>query len=94
MSNVPEIFGSMVFSEAVMQARLPHETYKQVIHAIHHDRRLTPEIATVVATAMKNWAVEKGATHFTHWFQPMTGMLKISRIEFRTVMIPMYRSPP
>ncbi len=74
MSNVPEIFGSMVFSEAVMQARLPHATYKQVIHAIHHDKRLTPEIATVVATAMKNWAVEKGATHYTHWFQPMTGV--------------------
>ncbi len=74
MSNVPEIFGSMVFSEAVMQARLPHATYKEVVNAIHQDKRLTPEIATVVATAMKNWAVEKGATHFTHWFQPMTGV--------------------
>ncbi len=74
MSNVPEIFGSMVFSEAVMQARLPHATYKEVVYAIHHDKPLTPEIATVVATAMKNWAVEKGATHFTHWFQPMTGV--------------------
>lgn len=74
MSNVPEIFGSMVFSEAVMQARLPHATYKEVAKAIHQDKRLTPEIATVVATAMKNWAVEKGATHFTHWFQPMTGV--------------------
>ncbi len=74
MSNVPEIFGSMVFSEAVMRARLPHATYKEVIHAIRHDEPLTPEIATVVATAMKNWAVEKGATHFTHWFQPMTGV--------------------
>ncbi len=74
MSNVPEIFGSMVFSDAVMQARLPHATYKQVMRAIHEDKRLTPEIATVVATAMKNWAVEKGATHFTHWFQPMTGV--------------------
>ena len=74
MSNVPEIFGSMVFSRAVMQARLPHATYKQVVQAIDNDERLTPEIATVVATAMKNWAVEKGATHFTHWFQPMTGV--------------------
>lgn len=74
MSNVPELFGSMVFSEAVMQARLPHETYKQVIHAIHHDKGLTPEIASVVANAMKDWAIEKGATHFTHWFQPMTGV--------------------
>jgi glutamine synthetase len=64
----------MVFSEAVMQARLPHETYKQVIYAIHHDKRLTPEIASVVANAMKDWAIEKGATHFTHWFQPMTGI--------------------
>ena len=74
MSNVPEIFGSMVFSEAVMQARLPHATYKEVSQAISQGKRLTPEIATVVATAMKNWAVEKGATHFTHWFQPMTGV--------------------
>ena len=74
MSNVPEIFGSMVFSEAVMQARLPHATYKEVVRAISQGKRLTPEIATVVATAMKNWAVEKGATHFTHWFQPMTGV--------------------
>ncbi len=74
MSNVPEIFGSMVFSEAVMQARLPHATYKEVVKAISQGKRLTPEIATVVATAMKNWAVEKGATHFTHWFQPMTGV--------------------
>ncbi len=74
MSDVSETFGSMVFSEAVMQARLPHATYKEVIYSIHHDKQLTPEIATVVATAMKNWAVEKGATHFTHWFQPMTGV--------------------
>ena len=74
MSNVPEIFGSMVFSESVMQARLPHDTYKQVIKAIHSDKRLTPEIASVVANAMKDWAIEKGATHYTHWFQPMTGM--------------------
>ena len=74
MSNVPELFGSMVFSESVMKARLPHETYKQVIRAIHDDKRLSPEIASVVANAMKDWAVEKGATHYTHWFQPMTGI--------------------
>ena len=74
MSNVPEIFGSMVFSESVMQARLPHDTYKQVIYAIHNDKRLSPEIASVVANAMKDWAIEKGATHYTHWFQPMTGV--------------------
>ena len=74
MSNVPEIFGSMVFSESVMQARLPHETYKQVVKAIHNDKRLSPEIASVVANAMKDWAIEKGATHYTHWFQPMTGV--------------------
>ena len=74
MSNVPEVFGSMVFSESVMQTRLPHDTYKQVVKAIHSDKRLTPEIASVVANAMKDWAIEKGATHFTHWFQPMTGV--------------------
>ena len=64
----------MVFSESVMQARLPHDTYKQVIYAIHNDKRLSPEIASVVANAMKDWAIEKGATHYTHWFQPMTGV--------------------
>ncbi len=74
MINVPEVFGSMVFSETVMHARLPHETYKAVINAIRTNRRLTPEIASVVANAMKDWAIEKGATHFTHWFQPMTGV--------------------
>ncbi|MCD7749932.1 MAG: glutamine synthetase III [Oscillospiraceae bacterium] len=74
MSNVSEIFGSMVFSPAVMQARLPHDVYKKVMHAIDHDERLTPDIAGVVANAMKDWAIEKGATHFTHWFQPMTGV--------------------
>lgn len=74
MSNVSETFGSMVFSPAVMQARLPHDVYKKVMHAIKHDERLTPEIAGVVANAMKDWAIEKGATHFTHWFQPMTGV--------------------
>lgn len=74
MSNVSETFGSMVFSPSVMQARLPHDVYKKVMHAIKHDERLTPEIAGVVANAMKDWAIEKGATHFTHWFQPMTGV--------------------
>lgn len=74
MSNIPEIFGSMVFNDKVMRERLPKETYKALKKCIDAGTRLLPEIADIVANAMKDWAVEKGATHFTHWFQPMTGI--------------------
>ena len=74
MKNVTEMFGSMVFNDSVMQARLPRETYKQVQHAIKDGASLNLETANVVANAMKDWAIEKGVTHFTHWFQPMTGI--------------------
>ena len=73
-SNVSELFGSMVFSDTVMKARLPRETYAALKAARQYGKRLTPEAASVVASAMKDWAMEKGATHFTHWFQPMTGI--------------------
>ncbi len=74
MSSTAELFGSMVFGDSVMQQRLPKEAYQAVQDAIRFGKRLTPEVAAVVANAMKDWAIEKGATHYTHWFQPMTGI--------------------
>ena len=74
MNPVTEIFGSMVFNESVMRARLPRDVFKQVQQSITEGRRLDGEAANIVANAMKDWAIEKGATHFTHWFQPMTGI--------------------
>ena len=74
MKNVTEMFGSMVFNDSVMQARLPKEIYRQVQLSIKDGQRLGRETADVVANAMKDWAIEKGVTHFTHWFQPMTGI--------------------
>ena len=73
-SKVTEIFGSMVFNDAVMRERLPKETYKALQRTMQNGKRLDSAMATVIANAMKDWAVEKGATHFTHWFQPMTGI--------------------
>ena len=74
MSRVPELFGSMVFSESVMRDRLPKNVYRALCATIREGRALDPAVADVVAAAMKDWAVSKGATHFTHWFQPMTGI--------------------
>ena len=74
MNKVPELFGSMVFNEAVMKERLPKDVYKALKCTIRQGTALDPQIAGVVANAMKDWAIEKGATHFTHWFQPMTGI--------------------
>ena len=74
MSTVTERFGSMVFGDAVMQKRLSKETYRAMQRTIKNGKRLDLEVANVVANAMKNWAIEQGATHFTHWFQPMTGI--------------------
>ena len=74
MQKVPDYFGSMVFDDAAMKARLPKETYKAMKKTIEEGKKLNPEVANTVANAMKDWAVEKGATHFTHWFQPMTGI--------------------
>lgn len=71
---VTDIFSSMVFDDATMEARLPKETYRALQRTIKLGKHLDPGVATVVANAMKDWAIEKGATHFTHWFQPMTGV--------------------
>ncbi len=74
MENIPEYFGSMVFNDRVMKKRLPEDVYLKVNEAILNGNRLNIETANVIAKAMKDWAVEKGATHYTHWFQPMTGI--------------------
>ncbi len=72
--NVPELFGSNVFNRQVMQGKLPKDIYKSLIKTIDEGAPLDMSVANVVANAMKDWAVEKGATHYTHWFQPMTGI--------------------
>ena len=74
MKNIPALFGSMVFNDEIMKERLPKETYRALQRTIDNGRSLDKSIADVVANAMKDWAIEKGATHFTHWFQPMTGV--------------------
>ena len=73
-SHVPTMFGSMVFNEKVMKERLPKDTYKALKKCKDEGIPLDMSVATVVANAMKDWALEKGATHYTHWFQPMTGV--------------------
>jgi glutamine synthetase len=74
MRDIPSIFGSMVFNDDVMKQRLPKEIYKALKRTVKEHKSLDLQTANVIATAMKDWAIEKGATHFTHWFQPMTGI--------------------
>ncbi len=74
MRNIPELFGSKVFNDTVMRSRLPKDVYKSLKRTISEGKHLNLDVANVVATAMKDWAIENGATHFTHWFQPMTGV--------------------
>ena len=74
MARVSEYFGSNVFNDNVMKEKLPHETYKLLQRTIKQGKHLELGLANVVANAMKDWAIEKGATHYTHWFQPMTGI--------------------
>ena len=71
--SVPEIFGSCVFDDRVMRGRLPAKVYNSLKHTIEGGAPLDPNVASAVASAMRDWAVENGATHFTHWFQPLTG---------------------
>jgi glutamine synthetase len=72
--ELSELFGSNVFSDKVMRQRLPKETYKTLKATIEKGTPLRPDVADIVANAMKDWAIEKGATHYTHWFQPLTGI--------------------
>lgn len=74
MVNVPELFGSLVFDDVTMKERLPKQTYKALKKTIQNGEPLDINVANIVANAMKDWAVEQGATHYTHWFQPMTGI--------------------
>ena len=71
--NIEEIFASNVFTLAVMENYLPTDAFAEVKQVMEHGGELSKETANVVARAMKNWALEKGATHYTHWFQPLTG---------------------
>ena len=72
--NVPDLFGSMVFNETVMQERLPKDVYRKLKKTMREGTAIDADVAAVVATAMKDWALSKGATHYTHWFQPLTGV--------------------
>ena len=74
MNTITDLFGINVFNEAVMRQRLPEDIFDQLCKAKNEGRRLSREAADIIAAAMKDWAVEKGATHFTHWFQPLTGI--------------------
>ena len=74
VKNVPEIFGCMVFNEDVMRERLPEDVYESLTKTMATGKAIDASIAKTVAAAMKDWAIEKGATHYTHWFQPLTGL--------------------
>ncbi|WP_303864967.1 glutamine synthetase III [Alkalibaculum bacchi] len=73
MDNLQQVFGCNVFSKAIMKERLSKDTYKKLLRTLDLNEELIPEVAEIVASVMKDWAIEKGATHYTHWFQPMTG---------------------
>jgi len=81
-NTLSDIFGSNVFNDSVMRERLPKATYKALRKTIDEGIPLEPAVAEVVANAMKDWAIEKGATHFTHWFQPLTGITAEKRDSF------------
>ena len=74
MQSVPEIFGSLVFNDKVMKERLPKDAYTALKKTVKNGETLDPALAGTIADVMKDWAIEKGATHYTHWFQPMTGI--------------------
>ena len=74
MAYMDEIFGVNVFNDSVMRQRLPKETYRALHKTIDDGRRLDPQVASVVANAMKDWAIERGATHYIHWFQPLNSV--------------------
>ncbi|MBO4954056.1 MAG: glutamine synthetase III [Clostridia bacterium] len=84
MINVPEIFGTLVFDSKVMQERLPKEVYQALKDTVRNSAPLDSSLATTIANAMKDWAIELGATHYTHWFQPMTGITAEKHDSFMT----------
>ena len=83
--NVPEMFGSMVFNDHVMREMLPKKVYLSLQDTMREGKALEDDVADIVAASMKEWAVSKGATHFTHWFQPMTGITAEKHDSFLTV---------
>ncbi len=85
MTNISDIFGSMVFNADVMSQKLPRDVYEALEQTINEGRELDGSIANVIANAMKDWAIEKGATHYTHWFQPMTGITAEKHDSFLSV---------
>ena len=73
-TDIPELFGCKVFNDTTMRERLPKDVYDALHEAVAEGREIDKNVAAAVAAAMKDWAIENGATHFTHWFQPMTGV--------------------
>ena len=86
--KVTEIFGEDVFNDTVMQQRLPKKVYKDLKQTILEGKELSLEMADVIAHEMKEWAIEKGATHYTHWFQPLTGVTAEKHDYFITAPLP------
>ena len=86
--DVSEIFGEDVFNDVVMQQRLPKKVYKDLKQTILEGEELSLEMADVIAHEMKEWAIEKGATHYTHWFQPLTGVTAEKHDSFITAPLP------
>ena len=82
--RVTSVFGSLVFTDADMRKRLPKPTYKELSHVIRENQPIDLDIANEVAHAMKEWALEHGATHFTHWFQPLNGITSEKHDSFIT----------
>ena len=82
--NVPEIFGSMVFNQQVMKKKLSSKVYKALVHTMEAGTPLDLHVANQIADAMKEWAISKGATHYTHWFQPLTGITAEKHDSFLT----------
>ena len=93
-ANVMEIYGSKVFNEHVMKERLPSATYKSLKDTLHKGAPLDIEVANVVASVMKRWAMELGATHYTHWFQPLTGITSEKHDGFVSPVGALPPSPP
>ena len=86
--NVAEIFGENVFNDTVMQERLPKKVYKNLKKTIEEGKELDLETADVIAHEMKEWAIEKGATHYTHWFLPLTGVTAEKHDSFISAPLP------
>ena len=90
--NVADIFGENVFNDTVMQERLPKKTYKKLREVIEEGKELDLATADVIAHEMKEWAIEKGATHYTHWFQPLTGVTAEKHDSFISAPMPERKS--